>query len=297
MSSGLFCVLAMFVFPLAMFLLTYVIMCRETRYLWPFEPMQEPRALASSNVDSNNPYQPSVVAPPPLPISPACQQAGSALTHCGYTYLGAYRHAKGGIYQIRYDVMLSLDRMVLAFVEGGTLLTIPVSNLSLITLGRVPGDSTLRCIETITNESCYSPNYDGTNQTKLLNRFAADRVHTLHGKRIEKIQPVPFSDQPLNDLFRYRLQQQTAAIDSGYQQLLEEGVTRPTLRGAAYAVFSTYGFQLGRRILPHQWRLGGVGQVMRTGRDLGRTLRRQVASRDEAIEDGCYRIACHRIDN
>lgn len=252
-----FAIFAGFVF------LVFVITLREKRMMWYFEPLVAPAPQVSDQAgyarqqssDNLNPYRPTNLgSETPLPLSPTALMHGQGLTMLGYSYLGAYRHSKGGIYRIRYEMLLSQDRKVLAIIGCGSLMSIPVDNLSMVSFENRM--QTLFKHESISNEATFVANYAGTKQTMLFNQVPAVEMDRLHRSRFAMFQPTEFTENPVNDYYRYRVEEQRRAIEIGYLRLVDKDVTLPTIKGAIYAVCSLYSFQIGRRFFPHQWRLG-----------------------------------------
>src|SRR4051794_1051702 len=98
------------------FLLAFPIACCETRYVWPYEPLDEakPPAVPFSPgpSDAQNPYQ----SPPPLPgeaappMTSEARFANQAAQALGMRYVGVLRHATSKVIQARYDFWLSPGR-------------------------------------------------------------------------------------------------------------------------------------------------------------------------------------------
>lgn len=257
MNSGLpWIVLLAIGLPLAFAVLSFIVICREKRYVWHLEPMGGTSPQSTSLVAEDvNPYAATEIVEPQLEIMPVAIAHGRDLKRLGYTYVGPFRHAKGGIYQIRYDVMISPDRHVLAMIEAGKLMSLPVCNVSLISMAKREIDRETICLQTITNESCFEVDFARRNELMLLNHFAAGQAEPLHRQWLSMVEPIAFSDDPLNDLYQFRCDEQQSGIDNGMLRSIEEGITLPTAVGAVKALIDTYRFQIGRRLYPHQRRL------------------------------------------
>ncbi|QEG40215.1 hypothetical protein [Roseimaritima ulvae] len=274
--------------PLLIFLgfaaLSFVITFREKRYVWELQ-RQEPAGTGEAvNERARNqpveapasPYQlttPSNVAAPAaqteLPISSYAAIKCRELDALDYQYLGSFRHAKGGIYKIRYDAWISPDRYVLAFVEAGTLASVTLANMTLLTLGQSVGDAgvdaaagragatPMKCLCSISTESAFEASLSGCVRTMLFaSAKTTDHIY-WHYQRFSSFRPQPFSEDPIGDYYQFRQRDAKRIEELGRLRFIDpqETVWLPTLGGGLRVFFGMYGFMLLRRVYPDRWRL------------------------------------------
>lgn len=280
----MWCVIGWIAFMVALDVFIIITTFREKRPIWPFEPIPDPNAgdahspssstsipaPPQASMASSNAYQPAASIEDELPLSPFAMQHGAELTEMGYEYLGVFRHAKGGIYQIRHDAMVSPDRLILAFVEVGTLAKIPIANVTMVSLGTRPvahaGNrrSDLICDNTsIVSENAFEPDPTGRGQSMVFPNATCRELQTLHLRRFATLTPRPFGDAPLDEYHRYRLQIAEAAEREGslYRVEGEPNFQRPHAWGAIGIFVAMKKFMWGRRVWPHRFRVKRLPQV------------------------------------
>ncbi|QDS95205.1 hypothetical protein FF011L_39980 [Roseimaritima multifibrata] len=278
----MYTILFLALFPIGIFLafvvVTVIITLREIHYVWYLAPQESVSDSVSASDTSSRalnarvdiPYQPPAYQQPTLPLTPYAGQKCRDFDSMQYEYLGDFRHAKGGIYKIRYDVWWSKDRYVLALIEAGKVAGIPVSNVSLITLGNPthkghPGSSPPQsakdlpsiCITTIVTEAAYEPDLTGATQTMLFPHANSGDQQRFHYQRLKLPSAVPFSANPLEDLYQFRIADAARIFESGNAQHIEtsQKMWRPTLRGTMRIVADQYAFMLARRFYSDKRRL------------------------------------------
>ncbi len=272
--------------PLLIFLgfaaLTFVITFREKRYVWELQ-RQEPVPVPEHSRVVETPASPyqltsnhagvSAAMRTELPISAFAAGKCGELDRLGYEYLGSFRHAKGGIYKIRYDAWVSPDRYVLAFVEGGTLASVSLANLTLLTLGQVDGDTVAApshgqstsvptdCLCSISTESAFEASLSGRAHSMLFaSATSSDQIY-WHYQRFSSFGPRPFSEDPIDDYYQFRCRDAQRIHELGRSRFVDpqETVWLPTLGGGLRMYFGMYGFMLLRRVYPDRWRLNRAG--------------------------------------
>lgn len=247
-------------------LLTLIITVREKKYVWIFEKQAQRTESGTSVADSSNPYVPPAVpaaADDALPVSPFASKMAAEFDSLGYMYLGDYRHAKGGIYKIRYDVWISPDSQVLAWTEAGSVSGIPVQNITMTSmclardqLGHTSTASPV-AIDSFTSESCYDPDLAGSCESMVFPSASATKLESLHRQRLTLIEARSFSDDPMSDFRRLRQEDAEKICESGLGRFIDadESVWLPTWLGGLKMFVKLYAFMLGRRIYPHRMRL------------------------------------------
>lgn len=284
--------------PLAIFIpmaaLTLVVMYREKKYVWELAPMVPPETARSELVatgtappNTSERNRPTTTPPEELPVTPFAMQHGTALKHLGYSFLGSFRHRKGGIYRIRYDLLLSRDRLVLAAIESGTVSGIKVNNLSMISLGRQgdsvgrPADDGRSCaLVSMTNDACFEADLVGMVKQFHFPRAMPSEQDRLHRRCFAEFEAQPYSEAPLDDFRRFRVRYAEAAGRQGTINFLDDQsqAFRPSFTGALRMCLQTYAFQFGRRVYPHRWRINRLHDVASSSnRQASRTDRSQTS--------------------
>ena len=245
-------------------LLTLIVTYREKKYVRFLQPQGQNAESATPLSDPDNPYLPPSTLDDALPISPFALRVNSELDALGYRFLGDYRHAKGGIYKIRYDAWISPDSLILAWSEAGSVSGINVQNITMTSFGYPhqghDDDAPLEIIEfdSFTNESCYSPDLSGgKSESMVFPRATATKLNTLHRDRLALFVPQPFSDDPMDDFHELRKQHAESVCQMGMGRFInaEESIWLPTLVGGVKMTAKLYAFMLARRAYPHRWRL------------------------------------------
>lgn len=252
--------------PLAIFVffavLTFVISLRETQLPWYLAPLESadegamPTAPAETT-SVTNPYQVSIApSEETLPLSPKAHAVGRVLNQEGFRFLGSFRHTKGGIYKIRYDVVFSPDEYILACIESGSVMNIQVLNLSLITMHR-DEDGDQNCCVSILSENCYVHSFSGKKQTMVFQGSEPLMALRLHQDRLQMLErPEVFGSDPLGEYKAFKEAEFQYAIDHGYfRPVADDSACRCTLKGALTLVPAMYGFMYGRRMFRHAWRV------------------------------------------
>ncbi|TWU58587.1 hypothetical protein Poly51_13660 [Rubripirellula tenax] len=264
--------LGFFIFAILLDIATLVISFREKRTIWPFEPFTDSNNAdaASKPLDGSSratvasAYQPAASLADAFPITPFAMQYGSQLNQMGYQYVGAFRHVKGGIYQIRYDVMVSADRLILAFVAAGTLAKIPVANVTLVSLGTRPSSfapgqrSDLMCGNvSMIAEAAFEHDFTGRTISMVFPNASANELQSLHAQRWGTLQPQPFGPEPLGEYHRYCLDVAEDAERRGSLYRVDDmpNYQRPHPGSAILMFVAMKKFMWGRRIWPHRWRV------------------------------------------
>ncbi len=274
MNVGIWVIAAIGLYVLIFFvgfpLMTLIIITREKKFVWELERQEtlaetELQAVQTfSSAMQSNPYAPPVVASEVLPLTPAGQAICNELFQQGYQYLDNYRHAKRGIYRIRWDAWISPDRTILATVSSGSLMAIPIQNLRMTSFGisrRSAGHSTSNsnqgCLVSITNEKSFDACTCGMIETMLFTNANAAELDRLHRQRLQLVDPVSYGDDPIGELreFSEFSARTTCELGNGRFITAEQDVWLPTMKGVFLVFFQMYGFMLGRRIYSDRRRL------------------------------------------
>ena len=241
------------------FLLPILVFLRETHCVWALKPMLSVPQVSSASTPSDNPYQAPIVAQTELLPTSKGQKRCIELTEMGYYYLGNFRHAKEGIYKLRYDAWLSPDRLIVGIVASGNLL-VPVCNLGLLSFHRTknaePG-ALMQCIESMTDVKSYHPRSKKLKDAMLFRSATARTADRLHRQRLQAIQPVPFPDDPLKFLREYSEQICNDLFARNQIRFVDEArnLWRPRFAMAMWMYFKTNAFQLSRLVFSDYLRL------------------------------------------
>ena len=260
--------IATFGFMLVMDIITLIIAFREQRPVWQFAPLKPVSTpmpgAASIAIGPDLPYRPSSSVVDDLPLPSFAMQYGRELEAMGYQFQGSYRHIKGGVYQIRFDVLLSPDRLILATVESGTIIKIPINNVTLISKGmhqnaanQVHHPERTSLLKSITAEAAFDYDVTGRIETMLFPAASLGELQLLHMKRLGVLRPQPFSDAAMEDYHRVcvEVSEEEERQGSTYHVVDSPNFRLPYPLTAVKIFLGTKKFMYGRRIYPHRWRV------------------------------------------
>ena len=268
--------------PAVLIVLSAVVCWFERRHAWPFEAVASldtvsphggaalPPAGSITDV-SPSPYRPPpVAADPGLPLTTTARTAGEALAAVGYEYLGQFRDRRGGIYQIRTDMMWSDDQAVTALIAGGSLLSVPIEAVQLLSLIRFTnreGAEDWRLIDSTNNEKSYEVDFLGHVETMIFQGASLEKLHHYHHQRLSLGEALPMDAsvgrreemgaggdpvQNLRAIFEGCLQ---AGVRRGFYTEVEPGVGKATWTGGLAIALANQRIMWGRRLYPHARRL------------------------------------------
>jgi hypothetical protein len=162
----------------------------------------------------------------------------------GYRYGGAYHDSRGSIYKCRYDFWLSPDSTVLAWVSCGTIATLPLKSVNLIS--QLEDGSYLQTTD-MTGQSDLS----GLTDLQIWPNHTFSKLADRHLARLEKRRetPVPFAEGPLPAASSIRRAQAQRLVDQGDTQFVddEQSIWKYTLKGALRFYFVAVWLQTFRR--------------------------------------------------
>jgi hypothetical protein len=247
-------------------LLTLIVTFREKNCVWELDslnesPVAEPELPRSSDA---NPYRSPASPASELPVTKFATEKCLELEMLEYQYLGSFRHVKKGIYQIRYEAWISSDRYVMAWIESGSLMAIPQSNLSMFTLGNRNADSDTPqsvgspiCVESLTAEAAFFPNVGGMRDTMLFPSASARDADQLHRQRLAFVSPHQFTEDPLGDYHRFRAREAQVGHERGICRFVNprQDVWLPTFVGALRVFIQENWFLLSRHVYSDRRRL------------------------------------------
>lgn len=242
----LVCVLAI---PLAINLITLIVFMREVRCIRFIVPLEQtPTADAAPN--SSNPYAPIAGRDQELYLSPWAKLQCDQLFRLNYRYLGPYRHAKGGIFKIRYDVWVSEDNAILAMISAGQLL-IPVKGLFFYSLGRPLNgvNAKCHCYASISAEAGFAGDPAKLTKTMLFRGVEAMEMDQLHRLRLQNCDVLSYQADPVADFADYRRKSFEDCVFRGLIVPIDlsAGTWRPTLTTAFKLFLENQWFVLSRK--------------------------------------------------
>ncbi len=187
-------------------------------------------------------------------------QFGAQLNGMGYTYLGTYDFAKQKLFQLRFEVMCSADKMVLATVVSGTVMGVAsddvVMQTFVVTDEGIPGDRR-RSLESFTRESNFDDDRVFPNLPMVFPRASAMELEQLHRRRLAGKTAFPWGDDPVAEIDRWRAESAQDAVHRGVASFVDDqkDFVRLGFVSSVRNVFRTHAFMWGRRIYPHRWRV------------------------------------------
>jgi hypothetical protein len=197
----------------------------EKRRVWPYEPCEE--------------HEP----PPPTGYARLMDRMAEEQ---GFRHLAFTRRVEGKIYNVRYNLWLSLDREVFAVVGSGTMAAIPVQTTWLFSK-LVDG----RALITLDHHSGVT--HDPTGQwsySLVLNADFPELLARHRARLLAEMTPVePYSeDDPLADHQALRAAQADQIEAMGFSTYLDADrmIWRLTPKGAVSQAFQTYVTQWGQ---------------------------------------------------
>jgi hypothetical protein len=207
----------------------------ERQLVWTFQPVRPEEAY---------------------PASEYARSIRQAAEHLGFGYLGAFHHAKGGIYKVRYDFWIAPDGEVLAITGAGTMASIRVKSTRLYT--RLTDG---RCLLTTDDPaSAMEGDLASTTECVLLANADFEELLARHRRRVDDA-PLPSvlfgPGDPLGDFRAFRSERIGRLVDLGYGRFVDDAKTtwRYTPRGAIVGSLRRYFKGLGRAV-PNETRKG-----------------------------------------
>ncbi len=184
--------------------------------VWPY--VEEVARRPEVDDMNPNPYTPPR-AEKEIPISNYVLAVREEAEKLGFHSLGRFIDGRGGIYMCHYEFWVSLDCTVLAMVETGSLLNIPVDATSMFT--RL-GDG--RCLATLDD-----PKAASTDASRLTDQFILRRAdfRELLKRHQQRIKSAPFpalayqSADPLADHRAFRLARAQKQVDRKLAKFLD----------------------------------------------------------------------------
>jgi len=147
-------------------------------------------------MDPDNPYSPPG-SDDPLPATEYTEFTNRNALRSGFTPLGSFYHAKTKLYRVRYNAWLSPDRVVLAWVGGGTVASILLNATWLFTRLR---DG--RCLLTIDDPKAGDSDLSGLTDQAVVRNADFEELLAKHRQRVESAtEPAePYSNNdPIGD--------------------------------------------------------------------------------------------------
>jgi hypothetical protein len=220
----------------------------EKEYVWPFLPIDGSKKGRTLDADLEwEPLPPK--APGSVPVIAALYLAGRDrdAQERHFLSLGSFHHVDTKLYALRYDFWISPDRLILAMVKGGTILSIPCFGTHLFTRLR---DG--RWLLTVDDLKWDSTNPSALMRREVIHRAGFEELLERHRARIAGADSSanPYAeDDPLED---HRAMLRSDAEDlarCGLARFVDDERTtwRCTLRGAINATLWGYGRQLQLR--------------------------------------------------
>lgn len=237
-----------FVIMVVLPLVTFFACLWELRYVWPYAPLEGPsEATTNASFDPANPYAASGTASVLLAPTEKAAKANETAQSLGFRYLSAWRHAGSSLIEARYDVWISGEHEVLALVAGGKVATVPVECVCLYT--QLAGGPML---VTITSRTAAEQDLSPMTSEMLLDRASfAQALHShLERLRQQSLPAINYSDDPIGDLYQFRVARCEDLWQRGYIRYLDpdRNTFKATLKGAfVFAFRSHYRGLLPRR--------------------------------------------------
>jgi hypothetical protein len=230
------------IFPLfvlgwmVLFFVPTVLVCFwEKRLVWPYAYAEEAESLpADRPLAAENPYASpqTVEGSGSVAATDYALLAKRAAVGLGFESLGVFRDAKGRMYRVRYDFVLSPERDVLAVIGGGVIGVLRVRGTWLYT--RLADG---RCLLTIDRQSASEIDLAALTDEALVRWVGFGGLLDRHRRRVAAapVAAVPYSkEDPLGDLRAFRIQWVGRLETLGFVKFLEPTRTtwRYTVKGA-----------------------------------------------------------------
>lgn len=178
------------------------------------------------------------------PCTPYALQRNREAKKLGYRYGGAYHDARESIYKCRYDYWLSADSTVLAWVSCGTIATLPLKSVNLIS--QLEDGRYLQ-----TTDMKGQSDLSGLIDLQIWPKLTFSKLAERHDARLATLRetPIPFSEAPLRAASNIRRAQAQRLVDQGDAQFVDDdqSIWKYTLKGALRFYFVAVWLQTFRR--------------------------------------------------
>jgi len=217
----------MLVVPFAILVLATLVRMCEKHLVWPYLP-------ADAGTIKPTRYM---------------KKTSEAAEAVGFMPLGAFRDARGGVYKIRYDFLVSPAKDVLLVTGGGAMAGIRVDASWLLT-----SLSNGRCIVSLDNAAARERgDLTGLSIETIYQRTTFDILLAAHRKAVAaaKAPGVPFSS-PVSDHREFLGRKIDMLVQGGYAALCGDSHERwrYTVKGALFSALSSFWHGTGQGLDP-----------------------------------------------